>query len=67
MRTFGVSLVSNDPSPAIDQFYKYLGEQLPEENEIINVVRFVRGRAIRARVTRVDVRSTPPIAARQID
>jgi hypothetical protein len=31
----------------------------------MSVVRFVRGRPIRARVTSVDVRSTPPIAATQ--
>jgi hypothetical protein len=67
MRTYSVSLVSIDPSLAIDQFYKYRGEHLPAEGQIINVVRFLRGRPIRARVTRVDVRSTPPIAARQID
>jgi hypothetical protein len=67
MRTYSVSLVSIDPSLAIDQFYKYRGEQLPEEGEIINVVRFLRGRPIRARVTRVDANSVPQIAATQID
>jgi hypothetical protein len=67
MRTYSVSLVSTDPSLAIDQFYKYRGEQLPEEGEIINVVRFLRGRPIRARVTRVDANSVPQIAATQID
>jgi hypothetical protein len=66
-RTFSVSLVSKDSSQGVDLFYKYRGEQLPEEGEIINVVRFLRGRAIRARVTRVDPRSIPPIAATQID
>jgi hypothetical protein len=66
-RTYSVSLVSTDPSLAIDQFYKYRGEQLPEEGEIINVVRFLRGRPIRARVTRVDANSVPQIAATQID
>jgi hypothetical protein len=67
VRTYSVSLVSTDPSLAIDQFYKYRGEQLPAEGEIINVVRFLRGRPIRARVTRVDANSVPQIAATQID
>jgi hypothetical protein len=67
MRTYSASLVSTDPSLAIDQFYKYRGEQLPAEGDVISVVRFLRGRPIRARVTRVDIRSTPPIAATQID
>ena len=67
MRTFSVSLVSNDSPRTIDVFYKYRGEALPAEGEIIDVVRFLRGRRIRARVTRVDVRSNPPIAATQID
>jgi len=67
LRTYSVSLVSTDPSLAIDQFYKYRGEALPAEGEIINVARFLRGRRIRARVTRVDVRSNPPIAATQIE
>lgn len=54
-------------SHAVDVFYKYRGEQLPEEGEIIDVVRFLRGRVIRARVTRVDATFDPPIAATQID
>lgn len=66
-RTFGVSLVAKDSSHAIDVFYKYRGEHLPRVGEIINVVRFVRGRVIRARVTHIDDSSDPPIAARQID
>jgi hypothetical protein len=65
-RTFSVSLVSKDSSRA-DVFYKYRGEQLPQVGEIIDVVRFVRGRVIRARVTRVDGASDPQIAATQID
>jgi hypothetical protein len=65
-RTFNVSLVSKDSSRAVDVFYKYRGEQLPRVGEIIDVVRFVRGRVIRARVTRVDDSSNPQIAATQI-
>ena len=46
----------------------YRGAHLPEEGEIIDVVRFLRGRVIRARVTRVDVSFDPTrIAATQID
>jgi hypothetical protein len=66
-RTFSVSLVSKDPTGAIDEFFKYRGHALPLEGEIISVVRFIRGRAIRARVTRVDPRSIPPIEATPID
>jgi hypothetical protein len=65
-RTFGVSLVSRDASQAVDVFYKYRGEHLPNVGEIIDVVRFLRGRATRARVTRVDANSNPQIAATQI-
>ena len=64
--TFGVSLVSKDTSQPVDVFYKYRGVQLPVEGEIIDVVRFLRGRPIRARVTRVDARSNPQIEATQI-
>jgi hypothetical protein len=67
MRTFSVSLVSKDSSQGVDQFYKFRGELLPEVGEIINVVRFLRGHVIRARVTRVDANGDPPIAATQID
>jgi hypothetical protein len=66
-RTYGVSLVSKDTSQAVDSFYKYRGEQLPEIGEIIEVVRFLRSRPIRARVTRVDASFDPPIAATEID
>jgi hypothetical protein len=66
-KTFNVSLVSKDPSRAIDVFYKYHGQHLPRVGEIIGVVRFVRGRVIRAPVTYVDDTSDPPIAATQID
>ena len=65
--TYNVSLVSTDPSHAVDHFYKFRGERLPEKGEIIDVVRFVRGRAIRARVTRADAGSNPQIEATQID
>jgi hypothetical protein len=66
-RTYGVSLVSKDSSHAVDHFYKYRSDQLPEEGEIIHVVRFLRGRVVRARVTRVDAAYNPQIAATQID
>jgi hypothetical protein len=66
MMTFGVSLVSKDPSHAVDVFYKYRAERLPEVGQIIDVVRFTRGRALRARVTRVDVDLRPQIEATQV-
>jgi hypothetical protein len=66
-RIFSVSLVSTDSSHAVDVFYKYRAGKLPEVGEIIDVVRFLRGRVIRARVTRVDGTSDPQIAATQID
>ncbi len=66
-RIYSVSLVSKDSSHAVDPFYKYCGEHLPEEGEIIHVVRFLRGRAIRARVTSVDANFNPQIAATQVD
>jgi len=65
-KTYTVSFVSKHPSHAVDEFYKYRGEHLPEEGEIVEVVRFLRGRAIRARVTRVDAKSNPQIAATEI-
>jgi len=67
MRTYSVSLVSKDSSHAVDVFYKYRGEHLPEEGAIIDVVRFLRGRVTRARVTRVDANTDPQIGATQID
>jgi len=66
-RTYSVSLVSLDAPGEVDEFYKYRGDHLPEEGEIIDVVRFLRGRRIRARVTRVDANYKPQIAATQID
>jgi hypothetical protein len=66
-RTFSVSLVSKDSSQAVDVFYKYRGTQLPKEGEIIDVVRFLRGRVIRARVNYVDANFNPQIRATEID
>jgi hypothetical protein len=66
MRTFNVSLSAKDSSGEVDVFYKYRAEHLPRVDEVIHVVRFVRGRVIRARVTYVDATSDPPIAAREI-
>jgi hypothetical protein len=65
-RTYRVSLVSMDASEAADPFFRYVGEQLPEVGAVIDVVRFHRGRPIRARVTHVDDNRSPPIAATQI-
>jgi hypothetical protein len=42
-------------SDTVDEFYKYRGQELPEVGEVIEVVRFLRDRPTRARVTRVDV------------
>jgi hypothetical protein len=67
IRTYKVSLALKDPLRAVDLFYKYRGEHLPEEGEIINVVRFIRGHVIRARVTRVDAWSEPQIDASQLE
>ena len=63
-RTYSVSLLPRN-SP-VDVFYKYRGEQLPAVGETIGVVRFLRGRVIRARVTRVDARHEPQIDATEI-
>ena len=41
-------------SDTVDEFYKYRGESLPDEGDIIEVVRFLRDRSTRARVIRVD-------------
>jgi hypothetical protein len=51
----------------VDEFYKYRGEELPEVGEVIEVVRFLRDRPTRARVTRVDADDNPQITATQID
>ncbi len=67
LTTFSVSLALKD-SDGVDDFYKYRGEHLPEVGQVINVVRFLRGRTTRARVTRVDADYyNPQITATQID
>ena len=66
MRTFGVALVSSDSTHAVDSFYKYRADDLPEVGQVIDVVRFIRGRAVRARVTRVDANGRPEIEATQV-
>ena len=65
-KIYRVALTSKDPPHAVDEFYKHIGERLPEEGEIINVVRFLRGRVLRARVTRVGSSHNPQIAATEI-
>lgn len=54
-------------SGTVDEFYKFTGEELPEVGEVINVVRFLRDRPTRARVTRVEGGRQPRITAIQID
>jgi hypothetical protein len=56
-------------SETVDEFYKYVGEELPEVGEVIKVVRFMRDRPTRARVTGVDTdfHSKRRITAIQID
>ena len=61
-----VALARKEPPHAVDDFYKYVGEYLPEEGEISKVVRFLRGRVVRARVTRVDSAFNPRIAATEV-
>ena len=64
---YSVRLTLKGPG-AVDDFYKYRGEGLPEVGEVINVVRFLRDlRPARALVTRVDARIEPRITAVQID
>jgi hypothetical protein len=53
-------------SDTVDEFYKYRGEELPEVGEVIEVVRFLRDRSTRARVTSVDADFNPRITATQI-
>jgi len=62
-----VAFDSKDSSQAVDPFYKYVGETLPEAGEIIDVVRFHGAHATRARVTLVQAHYEPQIAATQID
>jgi hypothetical protein len=66
-RTYRVSFTSKDAPDVADPFFRYSGDSLPEEGDIIGVTRFVRGRRIRARVTHVDPNASPPIEAVQID
>lgn len=56
-------------SDTVDEFYKYTGEKLPRVGEVIKVVRFLRDRPTRARVTNVDTdfQHRPRITAAQID
>jgi len=54
-------------SDTVDEFYKYPGDELPQVGEVIKVVRFMRDRPTRARVTRVDALVQPRITAVQID
>jgi hypothetical protein len=56
-------------SETVDEFYKYPGAKLPEVGEVIKVVRFLRERPTRARVTGVDTnyQFQPRITAIQID
>ena len=60
-----MSLTLKD-SETVDEFYKYTGEDLPEVGEIINVVRFLRDRPTRARVTEVETGMRPRITAIQV-
>jgi hypothetical protein len=56
-------------SDTVDEFYKYPGEEPPKVGEVIKVVRFLRDRPTRARVTGVDTdfHSKRRITAIQID
>ena len=56
-------------SDTVDEFYKYPGAKLPQVGEVIKVVRFLRDRPTRARVTGVDTdfHSKRRITAIQID
>ena len=64
---YNVRLTMKD-SDTVDEFYKYTGVDLPEVDQIIKVVRFLRDRPTRARVTRVDndYLSQPRIMAIQV-
>ena len=56
-------------SETVDEFYKYVGDEPPQVGEVIKVVRFMRDRPTRARVTGVDTdfHSKRRITAIQID
>jgi hypothetical protein len=62
---YSVWLTMKD-SDTVDEFYKYTGKTLPEVGEVIKVVRFLRERPTRARVTSVDPDFEPRIRAVQI-
>jgi len=66
MRTYRVSFTAKDTPDLVDPFYRYRGEGLPEEGDIIGVSRFVRSRVVHARVTHVNANANPPIEATQI-
>ena len=55
-------------SDTVDEFYKYPAAHLPQVGEVIKVVRFLRDRPTRARVTHVDedFNFRPRITAMQI-
>ena len=57
-RTFRVAFASKDPTHAVDQFYKYVGEELPKEGDIIEV---------RALVDEHLERTGSPVARRVLD
>ena len=64
---YNVWLTMKD-SETVDEFYKYPEAHLPQVGEIIKVVRFLRDRPTRARVTHVDedFNFRPRITANQI-
>ena len=62
---YNVWLTMKD-SETVDEFYKYTGEYLPKAGDVIRVVRFLRDRPTRARVTSVDPDFEPRIRAVQI-
>jgi hypothetical protein len=66
VRSFYTVWLTLKDSDTVDEFYKYTGEDLPEVGDIIDVVRFLRDRPTRARVTQVGAGVRPRIAAIQI-
>jgi hypothetical protein len=64
---YSVWLTMKD-SDTVDEFYKYPAAHLPQVGEVIKVVRFLRDRPTRARVTHVDedFNFRPRITAMQI-
>ena len=65
-KIYHVALTSKESPHLVVELYKHVGDDLPEQGEIINVVRFLRGRVIRARVTRVDSSYSPQISATEV-